>query len=177
MKQNEIHDNHDAAMEHLEKWRNSLHELHYSMDLQDLVQVDDGDLVDMGIMEREMERILDELRKECGHRQKKLAKVIGERGSKKALQGSDPMLRGKRGSASPVVRNRPVVPKKGSMEYDVMLAALGVKNDAVRSHGVLSIHWEHASEYLDQLAEEGKNPPAGLSSKAEISATYRKKQS
>jgi hypothetical protein len=151
-------------------WQRRLFELQYKMTQIELVQQDEGPLCDLGWTQRELERKLDDSRKECGAQQRRVGSVLCEMIMERFQQeNSTHPARGLLATASPSVKHRPTIPKKGTPEYEFVLRKMGVPDEIAR-YGCLQIHYEHASKYLEELGDK-----APLKSNVELRVTYRKK--
>tara|TARA_R110002096_G_C14661938_1_gene728403 strand:- start:15857 stop:16414 length:558 start_codon:yes stop_codon:yes gene_type:complete len=164
-----------ALYERTEELMQEYAALQYSVDCgrgaKDLAE---GELTDIGFLEREMERLLDHHRKEAKSRQlgigKELCLIIMERFG--SGSGGELKSRGKLANATPDVKQEPIVPRKGDADYDEIMASLGFPPELARA-GAVSIHYNHMAEHLTALAAEGKNAPGRLSKRAVPQVMYR----
>ncbi len=137
-----------------------------------------GELVDLGIVLREVERMHDELRKDAAAHKEVIGKVIAFRKITATMNDEDPDLRvrGDLGSGMPNVRFRTKVPKRGTPEYVAMCKSFGMGQEIIDS-GVFQAHYVHMGEYASDLVEAGLNLPPGVELSAPIyTTTFRRKK-
>lgn len=148
----------------------------YHVDLDRAIGLSEADMTDLGYIQRDMERRLDELRKECKARQEGIGRLLCLAIVSRFGRDSSTELiaRGVLAIASPDVKKKPIMPKKGTPEYTELLTYFGMTDQRLIDSGSVSLHYMHLSAHITQLAEEGKNPPACLRTETEPRVTYRK---
>jgi len=135
------------------------------------------ELVDLGIVHTEMAARLDDLRKECNARTQSFGLRLARWVATRALNNpeTDGNAVGAYGTASPDIQHKPVLPRRNSPEMYELLIAMGVNEDAAQAR-LLVPHWTQFIKWLAELAEQGKNPPYGMTSKPEVTCKFRKKK-
>jgi hypothetical protein len=161
-------------LEHLNELQTSTYSFHYELDRKDLKKENEGDLADLGWIQRSIERKLDELRKEYGHRQRTIGTILCVRVMKGFQQDSSRDFKavGEYAMALPKTKAQPVLPRFGSPEYLEVMKKLGVP-EAMAKKGCLQIHFPKMTDYLTEQQEAGKNH--GFEVKPEFTVTYRKR--
>lgn len=119
-------------------------------------------LVDLGYLFRETANMSDELRKECTARQDLIGMVLAQRITTASLNdpAADPTVEGELASGFPKLRQEGSIPKFGEPGYEAFCRTTGFEEMLKR--GLFSLSYLRVSEYLTELAEQGKNPPSGI---------------
>lgn len=122
-----------------------------------------GDMVDIGYLLREMENILDELRKEVKARKELTGKLIAFERVQAFVEDSsiDMTVRGSLASGTPDVKQLPELPKKGTPEYGQLLAYFGA-TEAQIQQGALKPDFKVIAELCTQRAADGLPNPPGI---------------
>lgn len=137
----------------------------------------DADLCDMGFFCKQMESLLDELRKETKARKELIGRIIAFNRTKAFIADPtiDPTVRGKYATGTPDVRQEAELPKKGTDEYFAFTDHFGVPR-GVAEQGILKLDWNSVGDMCTQLAEDGKKMPPGLGRMIpKYVTTFRKK--
>lgn len=133
----------------------------------------EGNLADIGYFERQIENLLDHHRKESKFRHESIGDMLCRDIMRRFAEGKGELkARGKYANASADVKRVPILPKKGDPDYDEIMESMGIPAHLVRS-GVLYIHYKHMGDYLTELANNNKNAPGRMASKAVPRVTYR----
>lgn len=122
------------------------------------------EMADMGFFARELERLLDDMRKDAKSQKELLGKLLCIDVMQESLEdqgNSDDVIHGKYARAECDMKMEAVLPKKGTPEYRKLLEHFGVSDEAI-DHGLFSIHWNWMKEYLTELAQQGKKTPPGV---------------
>lgn len=128
---------------------------------------EDPVLIDLGYLCRRMEAVCDDMRKEAKVKKELISKVIAVRYVqefvKTGRESPGTVLGESLARALPNVSFKPRVPRAGSPEYIQLCTAMGVKAD-FSERGIIDFHYIPLTEYLGKLAEDGKDPPPGITS-------------
>lgn len=140
-------------------------------------QLSSETLCDFGFLCREMEKLFDELRKECKARKELCGKIIGYRKTQELL--SDPSLSmkvtGNLATGSPDVKMQAALPAKFSDDYYKLTDYFKVPRSVAES-GILKLDWKAVIEFLTKQRQDGKNIPEGFGKQyPEYTVTYRKR--
>lgn len=139
-------------------------------------KLDVGDLADIGYFLRELERHLDEMRKDCKARKELIARLICLHATMKMQEGEDSgRVVGKYASANPDLGYVPVLPKRGTPEYDDLMASIGVPKEAY-ADGLVTPHWKHVQEWLEERAASGQDVPKGVTTRPDYRATFHRRK-
>lgn len=119
------------------------------------------EMVDLAFGLKETASLLDDARKECTACQEILEEVACVLWVQKSLQdGTDESIHGEFATGTPRVKTMMHIPKRGTDEYEVLMASMGVVNgDLIRPH------WPSMVDHVTNLLSEGKEPPPGMSGK------------
>lgn len=132
--------------------------------------------VDAGYTLQQLERLLDELRKDVGRVQRRLGVELCRRildmQERGGTERGAPMVRGTMASAKATPKITPRLPRSDSPEYAALLHALGVSDGRVIAARVLQVHFKYLSDYLDNLAESGAELPVEVETATEEKVTY-----
>jgi|TARA_R100000501_G_C2614974_1_gene108738 hypothetical protein len=175
---NQIKAAYHDVLENAKELRNVLIDMHVDFDKFVVERLcEEEELVDLGIIGRDLESLLDELRKEVKARKELVSKVLAVAITKDALNNphSDVRATGTLGTATPDVKVQPILPKRSDAKYADLLKHFGVNEEAI-NRGLLSVHWVKFGDYLTELTREGKNAPLEIESKAVPTVTFRKKR-
>jgi hypothetical protein len=169
-----------GALDELTLFRDKLHDWNYGVD----PKVKSGeytleDLTDYGLNMRLLAAMFDDLRKECNARKETVGRIIALASTERVL--ADPTLElnvvGAMGTASPDSKVNPLIPKRGTDDYEKLLDYLGITGIA-REHGLAGLHWNHLVAYLQRQSEAGQPVPEGvLRSVPNPSCVFRKHRS
>jgi hypothetical protein len=141
--------------------------------------LDVSKLTDIGFLCREMENLLDELRKECKARKELCGSIIAFILTQNSLTDIHAPMKSKGDLAtgSPDMKMQVALPKKKSPEYYQLTDHFKVPRDVAES-GVLKLDWKTVVELCTKLSEEGKPLPAGFGKKyPQYSTIFRKRKS
>ena len=123
----------------------------------------EADLVDYGYLSRELENMLDDLRKECKARKETVGKILANRVTKRVL--ADPTLKlyatGYFARASPQAGAIPMLPKRNTPEYTELLNRLGFSGHAVE-HGLATFNYRRLCEWIAEANSSGNPIPQRL---------------
>jgi hypothetical protein len=135
----------------------------------------EGEMVDVGYLFKRAGEMLDDARKECNHKKEQLGRVLAAIITRRALQdGTDAVARGELASATPDVKMRATIPRKGTSEYDALMTHFGVRREFLES-GALSLHWSHLSDWLTEAAARGEKVPPGITTlRPDATVSYRR---
>lgn len=127
------------------------------------------ELTDIGFLCREMERLLDDWRKDCKARKelagKLLAKGVLDSAEATDLEASL-TVRGELATATPDVSMVAELPKAGTPEFVAYCEFYGIPKDKADNELFpLAIHWKRAQLDLQQRMERGLPQPPGLGKK------------
>jgi len=141
-------------------------------------QLASEELCDFGFICRDLENILDELRKELKARKELCGQIIAFRKTQESIQ--DPSIsmkvQGQFATGTPDVKMQAALPHKFTDEYYQITDYLGVPRD-VASSGVLRLDWKRVTEFLTQLTRDGKQIPEGFGKQYPSYVTvYRKRK-
>jgi len=141
-------------------------------------QLKNEELCDFGFICRELENILDELRKEVKARKELCGSIIAYRLVQASIQ--DPSIKmkvqGQFASGTPDVKMQAALPHKFTDEYYQITDYLKVPRD-VASSGVLRLDWKQVTEFLTKRMNEGKEIPPGFGKQYPLyTTTYRKRK-
>ena len=148
-------------------------------DLKDqIADLNDAELTDLGFLCREIATVADEVRKEFKAKLELIGLHLAKRVVDHSLQDptDDGIRRGMLASASPKVEHEPVIPYKGTKEYLQLCEWMGLRAD-IAERGIMSFSFKRMAEMLTEMAEQGKNPPANLVEiRPKFSTTFRRKR-
>lgn len=139
------------------------------------MEVDDGVLVDVGFLLREMERHFDEMRKDVKSRKELIGRLLCLRCIKGMQSGEKVSLRGELATGSPDLGKVPEIPARGTPQYEELMTFLGVPKEAYEN-GVVVPHWKHVQELLNELAAQGKDAPPGVGERPDYKMTFTKRR-
>lgn len=119
------------------------------------------DAADAGYLLKHSAATLDETRKELSAKVQLIGTILALRASELAINnpGQDLTVRGKYASATPDIKQRPKLPKRGSDAYKRLLQFCGVTNPLVLEHAIIEFGFNETSNMLVAMAERGLNPP------------------
>ena len=138
-------------------------------------QVPTDVLVDVGFLLREMQRHLDEMRKDAKAREELIGRILCLQ-SIRAMQGGEAVsLKGQLATGSPKLGYSPQLPELGTPDYDDLMAFLKVPKEAYGNKLVVP-HWKHVQELLNELAEQGKDSPPGVKQKPEYKTIFTRRK-
>ncbi len=121
-----------------------------------------SDLADIGWECREIEKFSDELRKEAAARKELVGRLLAYRKITECMiEGGSTTVYGQIAYAMPDVKQQSIPPKHGTEEYEKLCTYFGITQEMADSK-CIAFHYKHLEEYTTALAEEGKNPPAGI---------------
>lgn len=153
--------------------------IHYNMETDPEVEkMSKHTQVDVGFFYREAEDLLDEMRKEMLARREKLGKLLATTVYQEAMTAgsTDTTCVGNFATAKVDVKTLPVMPKRGTEEYQKLMLSMGVASEIV-DHGVLEPHFVRLGEYLTTKAAAGLSPLKNvLTTREELTVSYRKKK-
>jgi len=134
---------------------------------EDLSQEDRADLV---YFMKQLADSWDDLRKEANKIREVLDNIMGTVWVADSLNGKTKQksVKGTIGLVTPKMKITPKIPSPRTepTKYGMMLKDLGVTNDEVIERGVLRLHWPSMTEWLTELAEQGKPAPKGVDADA-----------
>lgn len=136
------------------------------------------DLVDLGFFLREMEKLADEIRKECYAKKEFIGKVLCVIVAQEATEDPDKGLtiHGEFASGTADVKKAPGIPKFGTAEYTKLCKFFKIAEDT-RDTGVVQFHFKRLGDYISDMMAEGKDPPPGISTTYNVYRTlWRKKR-
>ena len=121
------------------------------------------ELTDIGYYMREISKLLDETRKNAKARSELAGKLIALHVTQQSLNdlSLDTTTRGEVSTASVDVCMQARLPKKGSPAYIQLCRHFGLPEKAIEA-GLFKLDWNMVSAYVTHLAEEGIDPPEGL---------------
>lgn len=133
------------------------------------------DAVDLGFLCREIEHLLDDLRKEVKARHVRIARLIAlDIINQVTGTDDDPLVRGQYATGTPDVKPTPKIPRKETQEYQDLCKALGIPPE-LAVEGFVQFHYPKLVEYCAKLAADGKRMPKGLGeSEAKITTIFRR---
>lgn len=154
-------------------WYNHL--VHITSSVKDM-KLNKKQMVDIGFLCRESERLLDDLRKDCKVRQlfigSKLAMLITQESLTDL--SVDTTVRGKFARGETTVKKKAKLPQKGTKEYDNLLEYFYIPKRIIET-GVLAPSWSKIGDLVSECAEEGKLMPPGINETyTEFITTYFK---
>ncbi len=138
-----------------------------------------GDLVDMGYLCREIEKFMEELRKEIKFRKELCGKVISLAIAKQNL--NDPgkvveRIEGELATGTPDVKLQAKLPNRGTEEFHKLLEFLDIPKEMAESK-CFKLSWNGMTDLVTQLAEEGKPLPPGVEKSWPIyTTTFRRRK-
>lgn len=118
------------------------------------------DLVDQGLLAREIKEWCDDLRKEAQARELLLGKIIAASTAQKMMAGDykgEP-VRGEFSTGTPNVKEQPKLPDMGTAAYVDLLMAMGVPI-AVAMEAPIKMDWQKTGDWFTKRLEEGKEVP------------------
>ena len=141
-------------------------------------QLKSEELCDFGFICRELENILDELRKEVKARKELCGSIIAYRLVQAAI--TDPSIsmkvKGQFATGIPDVKMQAGLPKKFTDEYYQITDHFKVPR-AVAESGVLRLDWKQVTEFLTKQMNDGKPIPKGFGRQYPLYVTvYRKRK-
>lgn len=122
------------------------------------------DLVDIGFLCREMEDLLDEMRKNAKKRKAFVQRYLVMRHTASAMTGTPlpDTLQGEHASASNFrVKKMAELPEFGQDGYTKYMESLGIPKEVI-AKGLVKPDWEQTAEHVTVLLEDGKKLPPGL---------------
>lgn len=133
------------------------------------------DLTDIGYFSREVEDLLDEIRKEFKARKELIGRVIAYEVTKNSLNDDAPSsVRGVYAIGTPDVRPIPAIPRAGSPDYELLCNHFGLSKDLTEK-GVVQFHFNRLVELVAELQASGKNLPPGITKTTpNFSTVFRK---
>lgn len=134
--------------------------------------------VDVCFFYREVEDLLDEMRKECLARREKVSLALGAEIVQAAIAAgsTDTTCVGNFATAKVDIKTLPVMPKRNTPEYQALLRAMGVADEIVDA-GVLEPHFVRLGDYLTTKAGAGLTPFKDvLQVREQVNVTFRKKK-
>jgi len=134
------------------------------------------ELTDFGFLCRELEKLFDELRKECKARKELCGSVIAYRLIQESL--TDPTItmksKGELATGTPNLKMEVQLPKKFTDEYFQLTDFFGVPREVAET-GILRLDWKMVTTYCTKLLEDGKSIPEGFGKKyPRYVTTYRR---
>ncbi len=148
-----------------------------------------ADYVDFGIIFRDIENMMDEIRKEAKARHETAGRIIAMIWSQLALANPnnppDEVVRGELGSASPNVKQQGKIPERGTPEYFDFLKFLGFpkevadkycfSTDNIPTPLKLSVDWNGLGDWLTYRAAAGLPVPPSIGKTYPVfSSTFRR---
>jgi hypothetical protein len=123
------------------------------------------ELADLGFLCREIEKSVDETRKEARARKELCGKVIAFVTAQARV--ADPSkvvdsVRGRFSIATPDVKQIPKIPQPGTPEYLQLMAWLGITDRELLDSGVLSFKFQELCDLVTKRAQDAKNMPPGI---------------
>lgn len=118
---------------------------------------------DLGYVCRELEQRFDSLRKDCKARKEAINRTIAVRAMQLKLEDDtfEGKFRGCIATGTPDVKNQAATPKRGTPEYHELLKLMGVSEDVAKQN-ILDFSWKGISDYITELAKQGKKLPPGI---------------
>jgi hypothetical protein len=138
-------------------------------------EYDRPQLVDLGFLCREIAAISDELRKEANAKQMLIGKVIAMEVTRASLAGeiSSPTVRGELATGTPDVREIASCPKPGTPQFREVAEFLGLPEAEVDGR-LFSLRFTGLSDWLTQMAAEGKEVPKAINRYTEFKTIFRR---
>lgn len=138
------------------------------------------DLVDIGRLVDEAATFYDECRKELNSRLESIERIICLRYLKAVQSGdcTETSVYGNLASGTPDLKQQPMIPKRGTPEYQAMMELLGVPR-AIWDvpDPAISLSWNGLREQITKLIAEGKTIPTDVGQmKPAFSVTFRRRQ-
>lgn len=122
-------------------------------------------IVDLAFLNREIESLLDDWRKDVKARKELYGKIVGaaliKRAAADATDAED-LVRATLCRGKVDIKVRPKLPPKGSDEYMELCRHFGLPEDLM-TEGAIRFSWKEMGEYCTRLAQEGKPMPDGIS--------------
>lgn len=133
---------------------------------------------DVGYFFRELESLFDELRKDAKAHKELNSKILSLLLQQEFLQNPDSpeSVSGDYASARPTITKRPKVPKRDSKEMEMLCKHFNIPLETL-DEGIFKLDWKKTSDYLTELAEQGKELPIPLETWDDFQATYTRKRS
>jgi len=120
------------------------------------------DRVDTGFFMREMEKLLEEIRKDVKARKELCGSIVAMSIAKDALNNPEKweeFVEGRFAKALPHIKSLPKIPKRGTPEYEELCEWLKVDKEL---EPFISMRWSTLCDLCTELAEEGKKLPPGI---------------
>lgn len=154
-----------------------LEELMSASDDMKAKKLSTSDLADVGFLCRELERLSDDLRKDCKARKELAGKIISFIVTQESLNddSANDTVRGELATATPYVKQLPRLPARGSAMYSAFCKDLGVPQNVI-DQGVIKIDWKGAIEFVTERMQDGLPLPKGISETyPEFSCVFRRR--
>lgn len=125
------------------------------------------DLCDLGWLCRELESLLDELRKEFAARKDLAGRLIAFRMTQEVIEDPSKIaehgmtVRGRFSSGSPDVSQSAAVPRRGSKEYADLCKHFGIQGEVSES-GIVDFSFTRLAEYVSSRVASGEKLPSGI---------------
>jgi hypothetical protein len=135
-------------------------------------------MADIGFFFRELEATADELRKDSKAHKELNSKILALRLTQEQINdlSAPESVKGLYASARPTLTKRPKMPKRDTKEFKEMCEFFGMDADIMQD-GICKFDWKKTSNFLTDLAEEGKNIPFPIETYNDFSAVYTRKSS
>lgn len=139
----------------------------------------ENDQVDLGIITKELEELLDQRRKDSKATKELIEKLLAFQIAQRAAQDplSDAYAAGRLGKAELDLKKEGAPPKPGTPQYEAFLRQMGVPDEAIAS-GVIDVSYKGLSAYMTRCAEDGVAMPEGIVQQYDrYRATFRRVRS
>lgn len=156
-----------------------LQEIHQSI-LEELLSIQDavknpkvthsyGTLVDFGFLMREISKLSDEIRKDANARKE----LIGRKIAFDLLSEDEDQdkIKGDYATGTLDMKMEPRLPEKGTEDYQKLLDHFGIKDN-----GVAKLSYGGLTEWLTNLAEDGKPLPEFIEQRPVYCISYRRRK-
>jgi len=135
-----------------------------------------ADLADIGFFLRELERHLDEMRKDVAARKDLIERLICLHSVKRMQEGENSgNVVGRFASATPDLGQTPVVPKLGTPEYDDLMREIGVPVGAYKDKLVVP-HWKYVKLWIEERLASGLPVPKGVTTRPDYRAKFHRRK-
>lgn len=124
------------------------------------------DLVDMGYLCRDMERYLDEMRKEVKSRKELIGKLLAFHVAQQSLNDTEKLqvtVKGELATGTPDVKLQPKIPEPKTEEFSQLMEYFGLSRDRLAGiEDCLRLSFNGMRDLVSRLAEEGYPMPPGV---------------
>ncbi len=124
------------------------------------------DLVDMGLLCREMEVFFDEMRKEVKSRKELIGKLMAMYVAQQSLNDTEKLevtIKGELGTGTPDVKLQPKIPEPGSPEFMDLMEYFGLpRNRLAGIEDCMRLSFNGMRDLVTDLAEKGIPMPPGV---------------